>query len=328
MNWVVNPQLYFWGNLRSIQACSWKELGISILTLGISTFPVLRDTGENNHLPKTGLNSSPPVVLPLENSDCHITKPPLTDHFPEMFSLYFPVSHSPPGPVLFICITSVWGRIQKIKTLTSSFRRWWKGLFCLGEGLFVPAWNHGIIIIMGLNWWWIKLVVAGRYNSMAFLESEVKFGMNGTIYIPCMCWLCHFSVLFSLHSWILRSFISLIWTRAGLALSQLPKPAMTFQGDLYTCTTLDDSLLWERLHALSQPQNCQRWVNNGFLNYFSQLSWWPGQRNYIALRSPRRKVWSWVSYSDVNPVFLSNPNETVYANVETDPYASLSVAFF
>lgn len=178
-----DPQLCFGGNLRSIQELGWKELGISILTPAISIFPVLRDTGESKHLPKFGLNSSPPVVLPLETSDCHITKPPLTDHFPEMFSLYFPVSHSPPGPAIFICITSVWGKIQKIRPLTSSFRRWWKGLFCLGEELFVPAWSHGIIIIMGLNWR-IKLVVAGHYTSMGFLGSEVKFRVNGTIYIP------------------------------------------------------------------------------------------------------------------------------------------------
>lgn len=69
-----------------------------------------------------------------------------TDHFPEAFSLYFPVSHSPPGPVIFICISSVWGKIQKIRTLTNSFRGRMKRLF----------WPQGEVVCSRLE--------AGHYN--------------------------------------------------------------------------------------------------------------------------------------------------------------------
>lgn len=65
-------------------------------------FPILRDTGESKIPPKTGLNTSHPVVLALEISGCSITDPPPTDHFPEMFALCFPVSHSPLQAVQFV----------------------------------------------------------------------------------------------------------------------------------------------------------------------------------------------------------------------------------
>lgn len=88
-----DPQLSFWGNLRSSRARSWKDLGISLLPLWGSTFPVLRDTGETKHLPKTGLNISLPVVPQLEISDCYIRKHPLTIYqrrFPSIFQSVIP----------------------------------------------------------------------------------------------------------------------------------------------------------------------------------------------------------------------------------------------
>lgn len=238
---------------RAIWDPSRHEVGMSWASQSGSTFPIQRDTGESKILPKTGLNNSLPVVPPLEISDCSSTEPPLTDHFPEMFALCFPVSHSPLQAVQFVfALHQYRGKFRNSGLWPVLSEGKWKGLFCLREGLFVPAWKCGIMIIMGLNWR-IKLVVPGCYTSLDFLGSGVKFSMNGTIYIPWMCWLCHFSVLLSPRSWILGSSISSIWTHAGSALSELPKPLITSQGDLRTCTSLEDSFWWEWLHALSQP---------------------------------------------------------------------------
>lgn len=136
-----DPQLFFWGNLRSIWAWSWKELGISLPPLGESTFPVLRDTGESKHLPKTGLNISPPVVLSLEISDCYITKPPLTNHFPETFSLYFPLSHSLHRPCNFYLHYISLGENSENQDFDQFFQRVnEKTFFASGRGcLFQPG---------------------------------------------------------------------------------------------------------------------------------------------------------------------------------------------
>lgn len=163
------------------------------------------------HFPSTG---APTGILRLLHHKTPIDWPFPRDIFPLFSSQSFP-----PRPCNFyLHYISLGEKFWKSGLWPVLSEGEWKGLFCPGEGLFVPAWKHGIIIIMGLIWR-IKLVVAGRYTPMGFLAFGVKFRMNGTIYIFWVCWLCHFSALFTPHSWILGFSISSIWTCAGLALS-------------------------------------------------------------------------------------------------------------
>lgn len=71
----------------------------------------------------------------LQIPNWYITKDPLTGGFTEKFSLCFPVNHSSRPCNFYLHYISLegGGTLRKIQTLTSSFRRWWKGIFCLGE---------------------------------------------------------------------------------------------------------------------------------------------------------------------------------------------------
>lgn len=67
-------------------------------------------------------------------------------HFPSLFQSVIPL----PSPVIFICIISAWGKIQKIRTLTSSSRGQMKRPFLPRGGVVcssLEAWHfnyHGI----------------------------------------------------------------------------------------------------------------------------------------------------------------------------------------
>lgn len=113
-------------------------------------FPILRDTGESKIPPKTGLNTSHPVVLALEISGCSITDP----HRPTISQRCLPSvfqSVIPPSRLynLYLHCISI-GEIQKFRTLTSSFRRQMKRPFLPRGGVVcssLEVWHydyHGI----------------------------------------------------------------------------------------------------------------------------------------------------------------------------------------
>lgn len=62
-------------------------------------------------------------------------------------------------------------------------------------------------------------------------------------------------------------------------------------------------------------------------HYYPQLGWHPEQRINIGWGSPRRGVRTLIYFMAQNQCFLSNHNETVYANLKISPYASLMSPF-